>query len=155
MGYRPTTRPNVQHQMKRARINIENNSVITDSQGSVSSTSRSQYVITSTTKRPKPSSSDRLDSSDSKTSNEKEVAYPKRVPQPTIVVSSEEEDIKPEVHSQNNAKVNEENDTIQKRLDQDLDDYWKEGLGEEEKGRPLKKRNLLSTWQQIVSYHMN
>ncbi|CAG7663229.1 unnamed protein product, partial [Allacma fusca] len=118
------------------------------------STSGTQPVITSTTKGTKPSSSDKLDTSDSKGSNKKGVAYPNRVPQPTIVVSSEEEDIKPEVQLSNIAKVNEENDTIRKGLDQDLDDYWKDTSEKEDKGRPLKKRKIHSSFEVKTNYHL-
>ncbi|CAG7820369.1 unnamed protein product [Allacma fusca] len=100
MGYRPNIRPSVQQQMKRPETNVVNNSVGYESQESEPSTSGTQPVITSTINRPKQSSSDNLGSFDSKGSNKKGVAYPNRVPQPTIVVSSEE-DIKPEVQSQN------------------------------------------------------
>ncbi|CAG7832729.1 unnamed protein product, partial [Allacma fusca] len=84
-----------------------------------------------------------------KGSNKKGVAYPNRVPQPTIVVSSEE-DIKPEVRLSNIAKVNEENDTIRKGLDQDLDDYWKDTSEKKDEGRPLKNAKFIHLLKLII-----
>ncbi|CAG7724335.1 unnamed protein product [Allacma fusca] len=121
-------------------------------QGSKASTSRTRSVITSTAKGPKSLSFDKLDTSDSKGSNKKGVAYPNRVPPPTIVVSSEEEYIKPEVQSQNIAKVNKETDTIGQGLDQYLDDYWKKSSAEDDKGRPLKKRKVHSSFDVETNY---
>ncbi|CAG7734392.1 unnamed protein product, partial [Allacma fusca] len=154
MGYRPNIRPSVQQRMNRPETKVINNSLGYESQESEPSTSGTQPVITSTSQGPKPSSSDKLDTSDSKGSNKKGVAYPNRVPQPTIVVSSEEEDIKPEVQSQNIAKVNEKTDTIRKGLDQDLDDYWKNSSTEEDKERPLKKRKFHSSCEVKSHYQL-
>ncbi|CAG7832808.1 unnamed protein product [Allacma fusca] len=126
MGYRPNIKTNVQQQMERAGIHVENNSAVSESQGSEPSTSRPRSVITLNIERLKPSYTDKLASSDSKDFSEKGVAYPKRVPQPTIVASSEE-DTEPEVYSQDiTNKVYEEKEKIRTGLDQDLDNHWKE-----------------------------